>query len=82
MPKPDSVQPSYLNKLRKDRHTVTVFTTNGVRMSGKIVAFDQFVVILMVDGVAQMIYKHAISTIAPAKPFTWTEDDAKAGAEG
>lgn len=86
MSKLDNVQPCFLNKLRRNKHTVTVFTTNGVRMTGRIIGFDQFSIILLVDNVPQMIYKHAISTVAPAKPFSWAEEDTRTysgnGADG
>lgn len=74
-----NVQSSFLNKIRKEKAIVTVFTTNGVRMTGRLVAFDQFSVIVQVDGVPKLLYKHALSTIAPKLPFSWAADEIEAG---
>lgn len=62
-----NLQDQFLNLARKQKEQVTVFLTNGFQMRGKIWGFDNFVILLMVDGKQQMLYKHAISTIAPQK---------------
>lgn len=62
-----NLQDQFLNLARKQKEQVTVFLTNGFQMRGKICGFDNFVILLMVDGKQQMLYKHAISTIAPQK---------------
>lgn len=62
-----NLQNQFLNLARKQKEQVTVFLTNGFQMRGKICGFDNFVILLMVDGKQQMLYKHAISTIAPQK---------------
>lgn len=65
-----NIQDHYLNQLRKERMTVTVFLTNGFQLRGVIKAFDNFTVLLETDGKQQLIYKHAISTFAPSKNVT------------
>lgn len=64
------IQDQYLNQLRKEHVPVTVFLTNGFQLRGIIKAFDNFTVLLDSDGKQQLIYKHAISTFAPAKNIT------------
>ena len=60
------LQDPFLNALRKDRVPVSVFLVNGIKLQGHIDSFDQFVVLLR-NSVSQLIYKHAISTIVPAR---------------
>ncbi len=62
-----NIQDHYLNQLRKERIAVTVFLTNGFQLRGVVKAFDNFTVLLETEGKQQLIYKHAISTFAPAK---------------
>ena len=64
--KGQSLQDPYLNALRKERVPVTVFLVNGIKLQGQIESFDNFVVLLK-NSVSQMIYKHAISTVVPAR---------------
>lgn len=61
-----ALQDPFLNILRKEKIPVSVFLVNGIRLQGQIESFDQFVVLLR-NSVSQMIYKHAISTIVPAR---------------
>ena len=61
-----ALQDPFLNVLRKERVPVSVFLVNGIKLQGQIESFDQFVVLLR-NAVSQMIYKHAISTIVPAR---------------
>ncbi len=61
-----ALQDPFLNILRKERIPVSIFLVNGIRLQGHIESFDQFVVLLR-NSVNQMIYKHAISTIVPAR---------------
>ena len=56
-----------LNQVRRDGMQLTVFLTSGFQIRGVLKGFDSYVIILEVDGKQQMIYKHAISTIAPSK---------------
>ena len=62
-----NLQDAILNEVRRDRVPVTLFLMNGFQLRGIITGFDSFVVVLVTDGKQQMIYKHAISTLAPMK---------------
>ncbi len=62
-----TLQDAILNEVRKERIPVTLFLMNGFQLRGVITGFDNFVVMLVTDGKQQMIYKHAISTLAPIK---------------
>ncbi|HHY74730.1 MAG TPA: RNA chaperone Hfq [Bacillus bacterium] len=62
-----NIQDQFLNQLRKENISVTVFLLNGFQLRGVIKAFDNFTVLLDTDGKQQMIYKHAISTFSPQK---------------
>ena len=64
----ETLQDLFLNEVRKERQLVTVFLMNGFQMKGVITGFDSFVVTLVSEGRQQMIYKHAISTVVPARP--------------
>ena len=61
-----ALQDPFLNILRKERIPVSVYLVNGIKLQGQIESFDSFVVLLR-NGTSQMIYKHAISTIVPAR---------------
>lgn len=67
MSKPINLQDVFLNQVRKDKITVVIYLTNGFQLKGNVRGFDNFIVILEAEGKQQMIYKHAISTIIPAK---------------
>ena len=62
-----NLQDAILNEVRRDRVPVTLFLMNGFQLRGVISGFDSFVVVLVSDGKQQMIYKHAISTLAPIR---------------
>lgn len=62
-----NLQDTFLNQIRKDNIIVTIFLVNGFQLKGTVIGFDNFTVILEVEGKPQMIYKHAVSTIIPAK---------------
>ena len=66
MAKGQSLQEPFLNALRKERVPVSIFLVNGIKLQGQIESFDQFVVLLK-NTVSQMVYKHAISTVVPAR---------------
>lgn len=66
MSKGQSLQDPYFNALRKERVPVSVYLVNGIKLQGQIESFDQFVVLLK-NSVSQMVYKHAISTVVPAR---------------
>ena len=62
-----NLQEAILNEVRREKVPVTLFLMNGFQLRGIITGFDSFVVVLVSDGKQQMIYKHAISTLAPMK---------------
>ncbi len=68
MTKRNDLQDSVLAKLREERRLVTVFITNGYQLKGRITAFDQYVIAVENQGVQQLVYKHAVSTIRPDRP--------------
>lgn len=70
-----TIQDGFLTVARRDKLPVTVFLMNGFQMRGVITGFDTFAVILDTDGKQQLIYKHAMSTVVPARPVKLTEDD-------
>jgi host factor-I protein len=66
MSKGHTLQEPFLNALRKERIPVSIYLVNGIKLQGQIESFDSFVVLLR-NSVSQMVYKHAISTIVPAR---------------
>ena len=64
-----NLQDAILNEVRREKIPVTLCLMNGFQLRGTITGFDSFVVVLVSDGKQQMIYKHAISTLAPMKPL-------------
>jgi host factor-I protein len=61
-----SLQDPFLNALRKEKIPVSIFLVNGIKLQGQVESFDQYVVLLK-NTVNQMVYKHAISTVVPAR---------------
>jgi host factor-I protein len=68
--KPGSLQDHFLNSLRRSKTPVTIFLVKGVKLQGIITWFDAFSLLLRREGVSQLIYRHAMSTIMPAEPPT------------
>ena len=68
-----NLQDLFLTRARRDRVPVTLFLMNGFQLRGVLTGFDAFVVVLDSEGRQQVIYKHAISTIAPIRPVDLTE---------
>ena len=64
-----NLQEAILKEVCRERVPVTMFLMNGFQLRGFVTGFDSFVVVLVSDGKQQMIYKHAISTLAPMKPL-------------
>ena len=64
-----NLQEAILKEVRRDKVPVTLFLMNGFQLRGVITGYDSFVVVLVSEGKQQMIYKHAISTLAPMKPL-------------
>ncbi len=73
-----NLQDAFLNQVRKDRIFVTVYLVNGFQIKGLVKGFDNFTVIVELEGRQQLVYKHAISTVAPIKPIGIINIDAKA----
>ena len=69
MAKGQSLQDPFLNALRRERIPVSIYLVNGIKLQGQVESFDQFVILLK-NTVNQMVYKHAISTVVPARPVT------------
>ena len=65
----NNLQEAILMEVQRDKVPVTLFLMNGFQLRGTVTGFDSFVVVLVSDGKQQMIYKHAISTLAPMKPI-------------
>ena len=63
-----NLQDTFLNYVRKNKVSLTIFLINGVKLQGVVTWFDNFCVLLRRDGHSQLVYKHAISTIMPAQP--------------
>lgn len=81
MAKGQSLQEPYLNALRKERVPVSIYLVNGIKLQGQIESFDQFVILLK-NSVSQMVYKHAISTVVPARNVRYASpesDDQSSG---
>lgn len=66
MPRDGQLQGPFLNALRKEKVPVSIYLVNGIKLQGQIESFDQYVILLK-NTVSQMVYKHAISTIVPAR---------------
>ena len=70
------LQEIFLNAVRKSEDPVTMFLVNGVMLQGNIAAFDLFCMLLHRDGMSQLVYKHAVSTIQPARPLNLADETA------
>ncbi|NLS26254.1 RNA-binding protein Hfq [Sphingomonas sp. S2M10] len=68
------LQEIFLNAVRKQQENVTMFLVNGVMLQGQIAAFDLFCMLLQREGMAQLVYKHAVSTVQPAHPLNLAEE--------
>ena len=71
--RPQNLQDTFLNYLRKNKVPLTIFLVNGVKLQGVVTWFDNFCVLLRRDGHSQLVYKHAISTIMPGHPIQMFE---------
>ncbi|MCU0734055.1 MAG: RNA chaperone Hfq [Methylotetracoccus sp.] len=79
MSKGQNLQDPFLNALRKEHIPVSIYLVNGIKLQGKIDSFDQYVIMLK-NTISQMVYKHAISTIVPARQVRLPHGD-EAGSE-
>lgn len=68
MDKGQNLQDIFLNQIRKQHVSVTIFLVNGVKLQGVVTWFDSYSILLKREGHIQLIYKHAVSTIMPAGP--------------
>ncbi len=68
-----NLQDLFLNTVRKQKISLTIFLINGVKLTGVVTSFDNFCVLLRRDGHSQLVYKHAISTIMPSQPVDTTQ---------
>jgi host factor-I protein len=75
--KPTLLQEVFLTAVRKSDEPVTMFLVNGVMLQGEIAAFDLFCMLLERDGLCQLVYKHAISTVQPENPVNFAEVQAE-----
>jgi len=72
--KAQTLQDPFLNALRKERIQVSIYLVNGIKLQGYVESFDQYVILLR-NTVTQMVYKHAVSTIVPAKSVSIADND-------
>jgi len=76
MSKGQSLQDPFLNMLRKEKVPVSIYLVNGIKLQGQVDSFDQFVVLLK-NTVNQMVYKHAISTVVPARNIRLSTEEGE-----
>ena len=74
------LQDPFLNALRKEHVPVSIYLVNGIKLQGQVESFDQYVVLLRNTSVTQMVYKHAISTVVPARAVSISHDNPKSSA--
>lgn len=72
-----NLQDVFLNQVRKEHMSVTIYLTNGFQLKGVVKGFDNFTVVLETEGRQQLVYKHAISTISPMKIVNLIFNDNK-----
>lgn len=70
-----NLQDLFLNTVRKQKISLTIFLVNGVKLTGVVTSFDNFCVLLRRDGHSQLVYKHAISTIMPSQPVAMYDEE-------
>jgi len=73
--KPTLLQEVFLSAVRRSGEPVTMFLVNGVMLQGDIAAFDLFCMLLQREGMVQLVYKHAVSTVQPERPVSFVESD-------
>jgi len=72
--KAQTLQDPFLNALRKERIQVSIYLVNGIKLQGYVESFDQYVILLR-NTVTQMVYKHAVSTIVPARSVNMADSE-------
>ncbi|QAY79306.1 RNA chaperone Hfq [Sphingosinicella sp. BN140058] len=73
--KPTLLQEVFLGAVRRSGEPVTMFLVNGVMLQGEIIAFDLFCMLLERDGLSQLVYKHAVSTVQPERPVSFMDHE-------
>jgi len=81
MSKGPSLQEPFLNVLRKENIPVAIYLVNGIKLQGSVESFDQYVIMLK-NNITQMVYKHSISTIVPARNVQFTVSAGSANGHG
>jgi len=74
---PVNLQDNFLNQSRKENMFMTIFLVNGYQIKGTVKSFDNFTILLDVDGKQQLVYKHAVSTIIPLKNIILSSSSAE-----
>ena len=77
MKAPQNLQDTFLNQARKENMLATIFLVNGYQIKGVIRSFDNFTILLDVDGKQQLVYKHAVSTIIPIRNISLQSAEAE-----
>ncbi|HHY06321.1 MAG TPA: RNA chaperone Hfq [Clostridia bacterium] len=72
-----NLQDNFLNQIRKNNIPVTIFLINGFQLKGNVKGFDNFTIILEMEGRQQLIYKHAVSTISPSKLIDFNQESGE-----
>ncbi len=72
---PINLQDNFLNQARKDNMPMQIFLVNGYQIKGTVRSFDNFTILLDVDGRQQLVYKHAVSTVVPSRNMTLTSGE-------
>ncbi|MGB4439562.1 MAG: RNA chaperone Hfq [Sedimentibacter sp.] len=70
-----NLQDSFLNNVRKEKITITIFLNNGYKLTGTVIGFDNYVVFIETDKGQQLVYKHAITSILPYKQVRLFSND-------
>jgi host factor-I protein len=70
-----NLQDVFLNQVRKEHITITIYLVNGFQLKGNVRGFDNYTIVLDNDGKQQLVYKHAVSTIIPMKPINFAFSD-------
>ncbi len=70
-----NLQDVFLNQVRKEHIPITIYLVNGFQLKGLVKGFDNYTIVLDVDGKQQLVYKHAVSTISPIKPINFAFTD-------
>jgi host factor-I protein len=79
--KAKSLQDVFLTAVQRTHNPVTMFLVNGVMLQGEIAAYDLFCLLLQRDGMSQLVYKHAVSTVQPTNPINLADEGDEAGSD-